>query len=66
MRSVELPVGMHIRLVVSPESLVRADLLGDRQTIVSVEGSKHANQLHVQVETQTTGKMGLLEEQDRS
>lgn len=61
-----VPDGAGIGVGVSPASLVRADLLGDRQTIVSVEGSKHANQLHVQVETQTTGKMGLLEEQDRS
>lgn len=53
--SVGVPARMHIGMVLSPESLVRAD----RQTAVSVEEHMHSIQLHLRVEVQTIGKMGL-------
>lgn len=57
--SVSVQAGMHIRTRDSPVSMVRADILGDSQAVVSVGESRHTNQLPVQVDVQTIGMMGI-------
>lgn len=57
--SVGVKAGMHIQAKDPPVSLVRTDLLGDSQAVVSVEESTHTNLLPVQSDVQTIGMMGI-------
>lgn len=57
--SVGVQAGMHIGARESPVLMVRTDLLGDSQAVVSDEESRLTNLLLLQLDLQNIGMMGI-------